>query len=176
LSISYGIVLEHGGSIYAKNNKEGGAKFLIDLPVSEGGKSYKDNIIEFKPPAKKEKSKNVLVIDDEDDLRECVKEYFKRKQFNVFEAENGTDALKMIRKMKNFDYIISDIKMPEIGGEELYERITKEFPNLSGRILFMTGDTSNDNTINFLKSNTRPYLLKPFTFSELETHLQKISA
>ena len=115
-------------------------------------------------------------MDDEDDLRECVREYFLRKKYNVFEAKNGAAALKMIKKIRNCDYIISDIRMPGIGGQELYKRILAEFPNLADKILFITGDTINNNTIDFLKTNSCPFLLKPFTFDELENHLQKISA
>lgn len=176
LSISYGIILEHGGTIYAENIGQKGARFVIDLPASKNEKLPKDNIIEFKVPVKRSKLKSILIVDDEDDLRKCMKEYFSRKKFNVFEAKNGTVALDMIKKIKDYDYIISDIRMPGIGGQELYKRIITESPNLASKIIFITGDTINNNTINFLKTNSCPYLLKPFTFGELENHLQKISA
>ncbi|RMF96891.1 MAG: response regulator [Candidatus Schekmanbacteria bacterium] len=176
LSISYGIIKEHNGNIYAQNNETGGAKFIIELPSSSSDTQYNDNIIEFKSPVKREKPKSVLIVDDEDDLRECVKEYFNRKKYLVYEAKNGIEAVQTIKKVKNFDYIISDIRMPGIGGEELYNRISSEFPNLAKKILFITGDTINHKTINFLKNSSCPYILKPFTFVELEDNLHKLSA
>lgn len=80
--------------------------------------------------------KNILIVDDESDIRELLHEKFKKEGCNVFEAANGGKALELIKSHK-MDAIISDIKMPKSDGVELLK--TLRAMNSSIKIFLMTG-------------------------------------
>jgi two-component system NtrC family sensor kinase len=82
-------------------------------------------------------------------------------------AEHGAAALEAIAADPPYDLIITDLRMPELGGREMFERLKRERPEVAERIVFSTGDTVRGDTLQFLESVGRPYLRKPFTLNEL---------
>ena len=81
-------------------------------------------------------------------------------------VENGQAALQALKE-KSYDVIVSDLKMPEMDGQELYARLTADAPHLISRIIFTTGDTVSAETRSFLERTGRPYLFKPFKVKDL---------
>jgi CheY-like chemotaxis protein len=67
--------------------------------------------------------------------------------------------------------IVCDLRMPRLGGREMYERLAVEHPAIAQRVIFATGDTVRGDTLTFLQSLGRPFLHKPFTLTELRTVL-----
>jgi CheY-like chemotaxis protein len=108
-------------------------------------------------------SKNILLVDDENVVREACSELLQRNGFSVDTAINGEDALGKL-KLKAYDLIILDINMPRIDGIDFYKRVKHEYPMLKERILFITGDLSGeiDALTTFLNIETN-VLKKPFT-------------
>ena len=160
LSFSHGIVDSHGGSLRVVPGKEGAA-FRIELPAAAAD----DLEAEAEPvpaPAFPPARRSALVIDDEADIAETIRELLERDGFDVTVAGNGAAAL-MALDHGEFDVILSDLKMPGVSGPEMYERLREIRPHLLSRIAFVTGDTLGSSMDEFLKTSGRPVLEKPFT-------------
>ncbi len=165
LSICHGIVKEHGGDI-SVCSRPGKTEFVIKLPAYVS-KSRLEIMTEDNNVIKLDLAKKpwILVVDDEYEISELLIEVFSQK-FHAIKASNGKEALEKLRKQK-VDVIITDLKMPEMNGMELYEKLLDEFPDYEKKVVFTTGIVSDMETINFLKKYNLPYLKKPFKIKEL---------
>ena len=165
LSICHGIVKEHGGDI-SVCSRPGKTEFIIKLPAYIS-KSRLEIMTEDNNVIKLDLAKKpwILVVDDEYEISELLIEVFSQK-FHAIKASNGKEALEKLRKQK-VDVIITDLKMPEMNGMELYEKLLDEFPYYEKKVVFTTGIVSDIETINFLKKYDLPYLKKPFKIKEL---------
>lgn len=103
----------------------------------------------------------ILVVDDEEPVITLISEILSMGGYNVTPAFNGAEALACTQK-RDFDLIISDVRMPAVGGPAFYEILQGERPDLLGRVLFVTGDTVSLSTRQFLAGTQRPVLAKPF--------------
>lgn len=178
LSICYGIIEEHRGRIYARNAADGGATFVVQLPVVEPemGRERAVQQTDSAPPvagvAGAKGGGNVLVVDDELTIIDILFQVLRADGHRVDTALSGTAALKKIEK-ERYDVIISDLKMPGMGGQELYERVKSRDPALASRIIFSTGDTVSAETRRFLEDSGNMYVQKPF---ELDAMRSKVMA
>jgi CheY-like chemotaxis protein len=83
-------------------------------------------------------------------------------------ASDGRDALA--RALAGcYDLIVTDVRMPKLGGRELYEQLHRDAPEVAKRVVFFTGDTVRDDTMAFLEQSGRPFLRKPFKHAELRS-------
>ena len=73
----------------------------------------------------------------------------------------------MVEGSDSFDVILLDMRMPDISGQQIYERWKLERPELTPRVIFLTGDIVSTDLQEFLKSTGRPYLPKPFEFEAI---------
>ena len=85
-----------------------------------------------------------------------------RSGFRVQTAGNGREALEHLRQ-RSYDMVLSDVRMPELDGIGLYREVEREIPALRRRFAFITGDTLNNATDQFLAATRLPCLSKPFT-------------
>lgn len=108
-------------------------------------------------------SKNILVVDDDKDIRELVAVYLKTEDFNVELAENGEEALELIEK-SDFDLVILDVMMPKINGLEALIKIRK---NHVMPVIFLTAKNEEIDMINGLVLGADDYIGKPFSSMEL---------
>lgn len=108
-------------------------------------------------------SKNILVVDDDKDIREIVAIYLKTEGFNVKLAQNGEEALALIEKNK-FDLVILDVMMPKIDGLETLIKIRK---NHIMPIIFLTAKNEEIDMIKGLTLGADDYIGKPFSSMEL---------
>jgi len=173
LSICYGIVKEHGGNIYVESREGGGARFVVELPIVGREQPASQTVEETLPEARFAPGKEILVIDDETLILDLIDKVLSRIGHKVDTLKDGSAAIDKI-KQKKFDLIICDMKMPGISGAEVYHQIKSVDPNLVERILFITGDTINPETADFLTTSGCPFLLKPFTESELRSAISKV--
>lgn len=81
-------------------------------------------------------------------------------------ASNGADALSRLERHA-FDLVLSDTKMPQMDGMELYREIERRFPALRRRIIFVTGDVLDPDKQRFLEETRAPFLNKPFDLADL---------
>ena len=85
-------------------------------------------------------------------------------------ASDGAEALRLALA-GGHDVIITDVRMPKLGGREFYERLAAERPEVAARVVFSTGDTVRDDTMAFLERSGQPFLHKPFKLAELRSTL-----
>jgi len=168
LSVSFGIIHQHGGTIYARNRTSGGAEFVIRLPVAAPRADRPESTHPDKtsPGESPSLSGNVLVVDDEDFILQLLRRFFEREGMKVLTARDGEEAASWLDHP--FDLIILDLVMPGMSGDKLFESLKNQGnPNVE-KILFLTGDSVDPATLSFLQSTGRPWLFKPFKLAELK--------
>ena len=163
LSVCYGIVEAHGGTINALQPPDGGAAFAITLPV-QPGEAETEEMSADAPDGPR--GKKVLIVDDEEEIAEMLAEILESMDHDVVIAADGREALDKIAA-ERFDLIISDLVMPVLDGQHLYRTLEEMDPTLAARIVFITGDTLSDSAKGFLADVERPVIEKPFVPDEV---------
>ncbi|MDA7425836.1 response regulator transcription factor [Thalassococcus lentus] len=109
--------------------------------------------------------KNILLVDDDDDLREALAEQLiMTEDFEVFEAENGAGAMARIKE-QIYDLIILDVGLPDTDGRELCRLMRKQ--GVKSPVVMLTGHDSDADTILGLDAGANDYVSKPFKFPVL---------
>jgi DNA-binding NtrC family response regulator len=114
---------------------------------------------------------SILVVDDEQIIRESLSFVLKKENYTVDEAENGKDAFKKVQD-NYYDLIITDLEMPEMKGIELLENIRNM--NIQSSIIVITAFGSLDTAISALRNGASDYILKPIEFEELLIKVKKL--
>ncbi|RME55395.1 MAG: hybrid sensor histidine kinase/response regulator [Deltaproteobacteria bacterium] len=166
LSISFGIIRSHGGQLYARNRPEGGATFVIELPAVAGEHVAPPPQEIALPELPRPGIRRVLVIDDEASILQLCRETLESRGFVVRSIESGGEAIELLRN-DSFDVVLCDLRMPGIDGRQIYEFLRRHAPDCLQRVIFMSGDTLNQETAAFLESIPGRYLKKPFDLEDL---------
>jgi two-component system response regulator PilR (NtrC family) len=115
----------------------------------------------------------ILIVDDEEIIRESLSFVLKKEGYSVQEAENGKIALEYV-KDRSFDLIMTDIEMPEMKGIELLEHVTQLSPETL--VVIITAYGSIDTAIAALRKGAVDYILKPVEFDELLVKTRRLLA
>ena len=115
-------------------------------------------------------AKRILVVDDEDMIRDLLSETLQRDDYIVDTASNGKDALEVLEQYK-FDLLITDIRLPDLSGMKILERVNKKYPDM-GTIL-ITAYGSIKNAVKAMKQGAFDYITKPFSLDEMEVVIKK---
>jgi DNA-binding response OmpR family regulator len=110
--------------------------------------------------------KKILLIEDEPIIGRLCRRILNAEGFEVDIADNGLVA-KEITAAKDYAICISDIRLPGITGIQLYEQWKTSRNPIAEKLIFITGDTLNNNIQDFLEQSGRPYIMKPFAPEEL---------
>lgn len=164
LSMVHGIVHRHSGHIVVKSVPGKGTTFKIYFPEAQADEvvevETKKNICQLESSKKR-----VLVVDDEDFIREFTAEFLEERGIEVFTAENGKAALEIIKNdERGFDLIISDYTMPEMDGIKLIENIRKILPNQL--VILSSGNIDVALERDFKHLNINAVLVKPYDIDE----------
>lgn len=116
-------------------------------------------------------TEKILVVDDEDIIRESLSYILKKEKYDVEEAANGRIAFDMLKET-SYDLVITDIEMPEMKGIELLDEIKKL--NLQTNTIVITAYGSMETAIAALRSGASDYILKPVEFDELLFKVKKL--
>jgi len=111
-------------------------------------------------------SRSILVVDDERPIAELIARALRAAHYDVDVSLNGAMALSMIER-KHYDLIIADLRMPGMGGMELYEHFQRVNPSIARRMVFLTGDVLSEEALAFLRQTGSLRLPKPCTLEEL---------
>ncbi len=171
LSAVLGIIRRHKGSIQIESTPGKGTLARIFLPVST-----KD----IEPEKKKENTPgawrgqgHILVADDEDSIREMCKPVLENLGYNVTLASNGHDAVELFRKSPSkYDFILLDLTMPVLNGEEAYEHMKQIRDDV--RIIISSGYSTIEADKRFADKDIAGFLHKPYTIEQLKELLQNL--
>jgi CheY-like chemotaxis protein len=121
----------------------------------------------------KSKSKSILVVEDEPIIAKICTRTLSSEGFQVESAVNGKVALGILNQ-KKYNLCLIDIRTPTMNGVELYEHLEENYPEMTSRVIFTTGDVLSSNIKTFLEKTNRPYLPKPFTPDELRAIVKRV--
>ncbi|MCK5879858.1 MAG: PAS domain S-box protein, partial [Holophagae bacterium] len=170
LSTVYGIVKQSGGHIWCYSEPDKGTTFEVYLPRTDAGLSRKKegNAVKIAQGG----SENILLVEDETEIRHLLKEMLKELNYNITVAENGIEALHLIEG-KGFrpDLIITDVVMPHMGGKSLVDRVRKIVPDQ--KVLYMSGYTDHSAVQNGALDPDIPFIQKPFNFPDIAEKIKQ---
>ncbi len=133
LSVSYGIIRRHGGQITVDSQPGEGTTFTIRLPVREPPPPPPGEAAAPKPVRR---GLRVLVVDDEADVRETLRDLLQAAGHEVYEAESGPEGLAIVED-RQVDLVCTDLGMPSMTGWEVADRIKAKWPEVP--IALITG-------------------------------------
>ncbi len=115
---------------------------------------------------------SVLIVDDEQEIRDSLSEVLTDEGFLTYTAENGKVALEMLEDL-HYDIIISDIKMPELDGVTLLRKVKEQAPDTF--VILITSYGSTETAIDAMRHGAIDYILKPIDFDELILRIKNVT-
>ncbi|MEI7731639.1 MAG: ATP-binding protein [Verrucomicrobiota bacterium] len=181
LSIAHTILTDHKGRIYHQRPADGGACFVLELPVVQPvpveaakPKEIKESVVQPQVISSKPLAW-ILVLDDEKMIAELLAEMLQLLGYKTTVCHAGGQALEFIAQ-NEYDLILSDMRMPGMDGKAFYERVKSAKPDLAERIVFLTGDMVNEETRAFLDSIGNLSVGKPFKLANVKEAVETVLA
>ncbi|MEP6850065.1 MAG: response regulator [Acidobacteriota bacterium] len=171
LSTVYGIVKQSNGNIWVYSEMDKGTVFKIYLPQvmeeTEEQTEQTDTAGTFWG------TETVLVVEDEDMVRNLTREVLESCGYTIIEARSGVDALAFSSKYpEKIDLLITDLVMPQIGGRELAEKMTAAYPGIL--VLYTSGYTDDGIVRNGILAEDANFIQKPFTLDALAKKVREL--
>lgn len=116
---------------------------------------------------------SILIVDDERSMRDFLMILLEKEGYQVQTVENGTAALHCLENT-SFDLVISDIRMPGIGGLDLLHNIKGRFPHLP--VILVTAFVSPDDAVSAMKDGAFDYISKPFNLAEIKSIIRSATS
>jgi two-component system cell cycle sensor histidine kinase/response regulator CckA len=158
LSMVYGIVKQSGGSIWVYSEVGKGTTFKIYLPRVDQVEEPERATV---PAAIPQGTETVLLVEDEEMVRNLSQEILEDSGYRVVVATNGKEGLRVCREFdEHIDLIITDVVMPEMNGREMVEHVTLLRPTT--KVLFMSGYTDDAIVRHGILEENMSYMQKPF--------------
>ncbi|NPA24439.1 MAG: PAS domain S-box protein [Deltaproteobacteria bacterium] len=172
LAMIYGIVKQNGGTIQVHSKSGQGTTFTICWPVAKA-EELEQARPDGKPTTKTlQGCETILLVEDEESVREFTKKTLASLGYRVYIAENGAVALQLLQNGLSPDLIITDIVMPVMNGWEFADRALAINPEQ--KIIYLSG-YADDHLTRFEKSDHDPELInKPFSIRELAAIVRKV--
>jgi DNA-binding NtrC family response regulator len=125
------------------------------------------------PPPHGDAPLKVLLLDDQEDFRDVIRDYLVSRLYKVTEVSNGAEGLRAIMR-DTYDLIICDMLMPKVGGERFYWAVTRVRPAARLRFVFITGHQHDPKVDHFFRRVQATVLVKPFKLDDLNASLLDI--
>jgi len=157
LSICHNIVTALGGGITVTSREAVGTVFRLELPAASGVPAAP---VVATAPKKAQVRARVLVLDDELAIGKVLGRILCDHDVSV--VTTADEALGLLGSAKQFDIIFADLMMPEMSGMEFYAELTRRFPRLGERVIFVSGGAFSPRATAFLEGIQNECLEKPF--------------
>ncbi|HMV32426.1 MAG TPA: response regulator, partial [Gemmatimonadales bacterium] len=177
LSVSAGIIADHNGKIAAAERPGGGARFVVELPLSLAQPATA--AVQDRPrpplpaPASGARRGRILLVDDEPDIRRSISKFLTRTGWQVDLADSGEEGLRLLEEGE-YEVVLCDLRMPGMSGHEFYRHLQAHEAPAVQRLIFMTGDVLSPEASRFLAEAQRPVLSKPFALRDLMDVLAQV--
>jgi len=171
LSTVYGIVKQSGGYVFAQSEPGRGSTFRVYLPVAEGIAEPSKSVwvTQFHDGG----SETVLLVEDEESVRQLVRETLESKGYKVLEANNGRDALRIASEQTGaIHMLITDVVMPGMSGRELSKQLSVTHPKT--KVLYLSGYTEDTLVPSGEPERDSAFLQKPFTLQLLSRKVREL--
>jgi PAS domain S-box-containing protein len=170
LSMVYGIVKQSGGYIWVYSELGLGTTFKIYLPAVEAEAQVIAAPGAVSAPTG---SETILLVEDEDGVRELLDELLTEQGYRVLSASRGADALALAERAEGeIELLVTDVVMPEMSGHELALRLRSRRPGL--RVLYLSGYTDETIAHHGVLEPYAAFLGKPFTRAALATKVREV--
>ena len=124
--------------------------------------------------------RSLLLVDDEATLRSALRRFFMRRGWQVLEAEDGEHARAMLLDGVTigggFDVVITDMRMPRLSGMALHDLVCRTDARVGERFIFSSGDTGDDDAVQFIARTGCPLISKPFELAMLLEVVERVAA
>ncbi len=162
LATAYGIIKQSSGDIRADSELGAGSTFTILLPAARRPVEVPKGVgAQIRSVPRPVGEQHVLLVEDDDGVRDFAREVLVDAGYTVHEARNGVDALDVAQHvLPTIDVVVTDIVMPRMGGREMVEHLRRRRPDL--RVLYMTGYTDDARMLGELRAARAILLEKPF--------------
>ena len=161
MSVSYGIIKRHGGEILIESEPGKGTTFILHLPTGYG---EEETVVKEVTSIKESRQARILVIDDDDSVRDILSRMLKTKGHQVVVASNGEEGIERF-KSEPFDMVFTDLGMPRLSGWEVGKAIKGINPKVP--IAMITGWGVELDREKMSESGIDLIISKPFNFDQV---------
>lgn len=169
LSMVYNMIKKHHGHIKVESKVGIGSTFNIYLPAVSG-----EQILESKKNKNADRgSGNILVIDDEEIVRNMISKMLELSGYTVYCASGGAEGLDMLDQMiDSIDLVILDMAMPEMSGDEVFDVIREKYNNV--KVLLSSGFRQDNRVQKVIDKGVNGFISKPYEIKELTETVLRI--
>ncbi|HEX3353255.1 MAG TPA: ATP-binding protein [Terriglobales bacterium] len=173
LATVYGVVKQMGGAIWVHSEPGKGTTFQIYLPRVENKEGETSSMARTPLDSVPSGTETVLLVEDQDGIRDLVREFLRRKGYSVLHAVDGNDALRIAGQHQDqIHLLVTDVVMPNIGGPELVRRLTPLRPQM--KVLYMSGFPEHASLGNEEADTDVTVLQKPFMLDALANKIRAV--
>jgi len=169
MSVSYGVIMRHGGRIEVESEVGKGTTFTLSIPI---GKDVLQKTVPPEPVRQiSAKKLHILVVDDSDEMCVIMDNFITKAGHNIKTIDNGADAIELAGK-EDFDLILCDLAMPNVYGYDVISAINKS--DKRQKIGIMTGWEEKLKPVDDEEFKVDFVIKKPFKHSELAKHINEL--
>ena len=173
LAVSYGIIRQAGGHIWAYSEPGRGTVFKIHLPVAQGTPEPGSAPAPRVDATEGRGDETILLVEDERSIRELLRKILSSKGYHVIVASDGESALEAAANHQGaIDLVLTDVVLPKLGGPQVVERLRAAHGAL--RVLYMSGYTAEATSGFEIVGAGTSFLTKPFTPSQLSRRIREV--
>jgi PAS domain S-box-containing protein len=166
LAVSYSIIERHGGRIEARGNPDRGTTFVVTLPFADSSHEKAGWAGHHQV-----ESASILVIDDDERVREAMVGMLRAAGHRTQQAINGREGLKKMERSR-YDLVFTDLAMPGMDGWAVASEIRRRWPEV--KIVLITGYAVSPETVEFHRDLVNKVVLKPIRFDDISAALSQV--